>query len=57
MKLLDRLRTWLFPDPADALKAAEYERLPTSEHPNNQPLAVPPGGEDARAMPNDLHDV
>jgi len=32
-------------------------RLGTPQHPNNKPLAVPPGSEDARAMPNDLHDV
>lgn len=58
MRLIDRLRAWLFPDPADALKAAEYEPLlPTAQHPNNQPLADPPGSEDARSMPNDLDDV
>ncbi|WP_152239501.1 hypothetical protein [Xanthomonas sp. LMG 12461] len=36
---------------------APSECLPTSQHPNNQPLADPLGSEDARAMPNDLHDV
>jgi len=45
-------------DPADALRAAEYEPLlPTAQHPNNKLLAVPTGGEDARSMPNDLDDV
>lgn len=57
MRLIARLKSWLLPDPADALKGAESEVLPTPQHPNNQPLADPLGGEDARAMPNDLHDV
>jgi hypothetical protein len=59
MQLLDRLRAWLFPDPADALRAAEYEPLDssTAQHPHEQPIAVPTGSEDARSMPNDLDDV
>lgn len=57
MRLFDRLKSWLRPDPADALKGAENDVLPTPQHPNNQPLADPLGSEDAATVPNDLHDV
>ncbi len=57
MRLFDRLKSWLRPDPADALKGAENDVLPTPQHPNNQPLADPSSSEDAAPVPDDLHDV
>lgn len=103
MRIFARLKSWLRPDPADALKGAENEvllaaedlqraeavvrasqlsaaiplisslvlteygrdlarrqaaaYLPTPYDPNNQPIALPPGSEDATSVSNDLHDV